>query len=139
MSPIVEKRFEYKGYPCVVLFQEMCYRCGYVGIPKGFPTDSRIENINCHGGITYTENYLYGQDDPVFLWIGFDCVHWRDGFDYEAGREYYKDDSGVLKRIDNWEEIHSHEPFERFAPKTLAFVENECKHIVDQLTSEVFQ
>ena len=35
VDPIVEKRFEYKGYPCVILFMPMCYRCGYVGLKRG--------------------------------------------------------------------------------------------------------
>ena len=31
----VESDFMYKGYRCVVVFQEMGHRCGYVGVEKG--------------------------------------------------------------------------------------------------------
>ena len=31
----VESDFAYKGYRCVVIFGDMGYRCGYVGIPVG--------------------------------------------------------------------------------------------------------
>lgn len=32
---VQEKRFEHKGFPCVVLFMPIGYHCGYVGLPKG--------------------------------------------------------------------------------------------------------
>lgn len=31
---IVEREFEHAGYKCVVVFQSMGHRCGYVGIPS---------------------------------------------------------------------------------------------------------
>jgi len=31
---IVEREFEHAGYQCVVIFQDMGHRCGYVGITK---------------------------------------------------------------------------------------------------------
>lgn len=34
MAYIVEREFEHAGYKCVVVFQEMGRRCGYVGVPK---------------------------------------------------------------------------------------------------------
>lgn len=34
MAYIVEREFEHAGYKCVVVFQEMGYRCGYVGVTK---------------------------------------------------------------------------------------------------------
>lgn len=49
--PKLEKQFEYKGFPCVILFMPTGYRCGYVWIPKEVKID--IDNIGCHGGITY--------------------------------------------------------------------------------------
>lgn len=139
MSSIVEKRFEYKGYPCVVLFLPSCWRCGYVGIPKKDYLRSQISKIECHGGITYIESFLYGQEDKDIVWIGFDCAHYRDGYDYETGRKYYKDDPKTLESIDTWEKIHSQYPFDDyyFGGRTLEYVESECKHIVDQITAEV--
>lgn len=32
-----ESKFDYKGFTCVVIFQGMGHRCGYVAIPKGHP------------------------------------------------------------------------------------------------------
>lgn len=34
---IIEREFEHCGYKCVVLFQPMGHRCGYVGIPETHP------------------------------------------------------------------------------------------------------
>lgn len=34
---IVEQEFEHAGYKCVVTFNAMGHRCGYVGIPKKPP------------------------------------------------------------------------------------------------------
>lgn len=34
---IVEREFEHSGYKCVVTFNVMGHRCGYVGIPKSHP------------------------------------------------------------------------------------------------------
>lgn len=34
---IVEQEFEHAGYKCVVVFNMMGIRCGYVGIPKNHP------------------------------------------------------------------------------------------------------
>lgn len=34
---VVEQEFEHAGYKCVVTFNVMGHRCGYVGIPKNHP------------------------------------------------------------------------------------------------------
>lgn len=34
MAYKVEREFEHAGYKCVVVFQDMGHRCGYVGVPK---------------------------------------------------------------------------------------------------------
>lgn len=33
----VESEFDYKGFKCVVVFQELGHRCGYVGVPQNHP------------------------------------------------------------------------------------------------------
>lgn len=62
MKPVLEQKFDYKGYPCVVLFMPGAYRCGYVGLPKGHKLAGKsfddLYYIDCHGGITYSEPYL---------------------------------------------------------------------------------
>lgn len=45
-SVVEEKRFEYRGYPCVVLFMDMGHRCGYVGIPADKPLTFDPEDEN---------------------------------------------------------------------------------------------
>lgn len=137
LEPVVENRFLYKGYPCVVIFQTMFHRCGYVGIPKGHKYYGKeydeINDIECHGGLTYSRNDLFGQDDEDTWWIGFDCSHYRDGEDYETAKKYWKDNPYVLEKIS----IHKHldEGFgrEEYEARTLGYVEDECQHIVDQI------
>ena len=60
MESKIEERFDYKGYPCVVMFQPMGFRTGYVGVPKDsilYGRNSTVLNtiLECHGGVTYTE------------------------------------------------------------------------------------
>ena len=89
----VEKRFEYKGYPCVIIFhtydEELLshglylenYLCGYVGLPKTSKFYKKNYDdipIDCHGGLTYGSNQLFGQNDPDTFWIGYDCAHYGD-------------------------------------------------------------
>lgn len=80
---VQEKRFDYKGFPCVILFMDHFdgFRCGYVGIPKENKLYKKPYNkidIVCHGGLTYGCTELFHQHDNDIYWIGFDCNH---GFD----------------------------------------------------------
>lgn len=99
--PKLEKQFEYKGFPCVILFMPTGYRCGYVGIPKDVKID--IDSIGCHGGITYNRDYLYHQERKDLCWIGFDCAHCFDGYDVETAKKLFSDEEGVMKQIDSLE------------------------------------
>lgn len=79
--PIVEERFEYKGFPCVVLFQSLGFRTGYVGLPKGHKYYGKhydLIPVDCHCGLTYGDYNLCGQVDKDTYWIGFDCGHCCD-------------------------------------------------------------
>lgn len=130
--PKQEKRFEYKGFPCVILFMPMGYRCGYVGVPiKQGKTISKDE-INCHCGVTYGETHLHYQDDTDKLWIGFDCGHCCDGYDVEKIKELYADDESVMKqteRMSDYFKICNEEN----PVHTLEYCEEQCKGIVEQL------
>lgn len=45
MKPVLECKFDYKGYPCIVLFMPGAYRCGYTVYPKPYePNCDEIEN-----------------------------------------------------------------------------------------------
>lgn len=128
-----ETRFEYKGYPCVVLFMEAGHRCGYVGLPKG--TTINTDYISCHGGVTYSKNELILQTDTDRFWIGFDTAHCFDKRDYKKAKEYFGDDTETLKSIllmealddkyGMWGEI-----------RTLEFCIEECKQIVEQIIAK---
>lgn len=133
-----EKRFEYKGYPCVVLFQGGGYRCGYVGLPKEneyYNVDYDNIDIDCHGGLTYSESFLYGQADRDTWWIGFDCAHYFDKNDWECVKRYFLNNEGLMEYI-KWHEEFEEQSFGYGVYKeirTLDYVVKECKNIVDQL------
>lgn len=129
-----EERFEYKGFPCVILFMTLGHRCGYVGVLKGNTIYGQCYDeipINCHGGLTYSSSELQGQTDKDIWWIGFDTAHYGDGKDFETAKEIYKYDMQAL------EEIKTYERLDRImsdgAVRDLDYCKNECKKIVDQL------
>lgn len=130
--PKQEKRFDYKGFPCVVLFMPMAYRCGYVGLPKDTEIDT--DSIDCHCGITYSENHLHCQDDTDRLWIGFDCGHCCDGYDIATAKKLYVDDKDVMRQIEVMGATGYFSICNRENPiRTLEYCEEQCKHMVEQL------
>lgn len=130
--PKQEKRFDYKGFPCVILFMPMGYRCGYVGIPKDTEIDT--DSIACHCGIAYEATYLHNQADTDKLWIGFDCGHACDGFDLDKIKELYADDESVMKQTEIMEKTGYFAICNEGNPvRTLEYCEEECKKIVEQL------
>lgn len=136
--PVQEIRFEYYGYPCVVLFMPMGYRCGYVGITrenKYYLKDYDDIPIDCHCGLTYADNRLFGQSDLDKWWIGFDCGHACDGYDIEKTKEYFEYNTATMNRLlmmqEYMELVNEDMPY-----RTLEFVIEECKKIVDQLRGE---
>lgn len=58
--------------------------CCYVEIPKGhkyYNVDNDEINVNCHGGLTYSNSYLKSVtgDEPTDRWfIGWDYAHYGD-------------------------------------------------------------
>ena len=49
----VESDFIYKGYRCVVVFGDMGYRCGYVGVPEGHRLYNK--HFDCVMGVSYED------------------------------------------------------------------------------------
>lgn len=139
MQPVLETKFTYKGYPCVVLFMPGAYRCGYVGIPTGNKlarkSADELSFLNCHGGITYSEPYLHECEGNDTWWIGFDCAHCFDGYDIETAKQYFgnEPDFQRLYKImqDLWNEANKEYKF-----SSLAYVKEECKKLVDQIEKE---
>lgn len=134
-KPIQEERFEYKGFPCVILFQSMGFRCGYVGLPKDNQYYGKEYDgipVNCHCGLTYSSSTLFHQEEKNTWWIGFDCGHACDGFDIDKLKEYYADDDEVTRMINYMHSYHTMMN-EDYDYRTLDYVKEECKKIVDQL------
>ena len=135
IGAIQEERFEYKGFPCVVIMQAGCFRTGYVGIPKTHEKYGIHYNnldIDCHGGLTYSNNTLIFQDDKDTWWIGFDTAHYGDGKDFESARELFKDYPKTLEQISHLEEVENMFPtYDMYA--SLDYCKNECMKIVEQL------
>lgn len=138
VQPIVEKRWEYKGFTCVVIFQTLAHRCGYVAIPKDhslYKVDCMNMDISCHGGLTYSDSELYGQDDKNVWWIGFDCNHYGDRRDYETAREYFGKTEAGLRLLEMMDvKFNTFDTFQ--SARTLDYCINECEQIVEQLLSE---
>lgn len=135
LQPIQESRFEYKRYPCVVLFMPYGYRCGYVGLPKiskYYKKEYDDIPVKCHEGLTYSRSMLHLQNDKDTWWIGFDCAHYNDLNDYDKAVEYFGF-CGENEALKIFNDILNdvHEPLGTI--KTLEFVENECKKIVEQI------
>lgn len=136
-TPKQEKWFDYKGFPCVILFQPMGFRCGYVGIPKEhkyYGKDYDRLDIRCHCGLTYGAMYLHRQDDKDTYWIGFDCGHSCDGFDIVKAKELYADDESVMRQMAIMKETGYYAIMnEDYPVRTLEYCEEQCKRIAEQL------
>lgn len=92
---VVENVFGHEGYTCVVVFGDLGFRCGYVGVPVWHPL-YRVEYydidkpIDVHGGLTYSGGSVdYPIESEALWWFGFDCGHAWDGFDYELSSELF--------------------------------------------------
>lgn len=137
---VQEKRFDYKGFPCVVLMQHMAFRTGYVGIPKGhklYGVGYDGIGIDCHGGLTYSDKSLALQNDEDTWWIGFDTGHYCDGKDYEMAIKMFADDVAVLNGIMLCKKIDERFGTNTLPVRTLEYCEDQCKYIVDQILQEV--
>ena len=132
MKPVLETKFEYKGYSCVVLFLPGAYRCGYVGIPVSHKLAQKsvdeLSFLDCHGGITYSEPYLHECEDTDTWWIGFDCAHCFDGYDIETAKQYFGEEPDFQRTYaimqDPWNEANK-----EYKSSSLAYVKEECKKL----------
>ena len=143
LQPKQESRFEYKGFPCVILFMPMGYRRGYVGLPKENRYYKKKYDdipVDCHCGLTYSGGRLFGQSDKDTWWIGFDCGHFCDGADKETFEKYYMDEL-KSKAVDTERAsvISAYMMFELYSEypvRTQEYVECECRKIVDQIAGD---
>lgn len=133
--PIEEERFEYKGFPCVVLFQQTGFRTGYVGLPKDNKYYGKKYDdipVSCHCGLTYADKQLPYRNDTDIWWIGFDCGHCCDANDYDKAVNYFSDNKSVLQSLLMLRELNK--IYDTGGEiRTLEYVKENCKSIVDQL------
>lgn len=133
---VIESQFDCGGFPCVVVFQRLGHRCGYVGVDKThelYHVDYQaVEDLDCHGGLTYSGGPGY----PVkgdYWWFGFDCAHYGDLPDYELAAGYFPDDPEVkLLKESPWRRFPTYD-FEEIRSKE--YVELECKKLTAQLAT----
>ncbi len=133
---VVEKVFDYKGYTCVVTFNKMGFRCGYVGVKEDHPwygVDYESEGpneISCHYGLTYSGKGEQFTDDDLW-YFGFDCGHYMDATEIDKAKEYGLVEGNnylILKKFED-----EMKQFDEWTVKTVEFVEENCKMIAEQL------
>lgn len=139
---VVEKKFDYMGLKCIVVFNKNGIRCGYVGVPASHPLyekeydDELFTNIyntiesyfDCHGGITFTEggkNSNYPIESDLW-WFGFDCGHYEDGNDYDLAIKLFPEYASDLKYMKMFNK-------DNCSVRSLWYVENEYKKLAKQL------
>ena len=76
---------------------------------------------------------LFGQNDIDTWWIGFDCAHYGDGYDIEKAKELFANDEQVMKQLTVLEQTGYFSVCEEDQVRTLDYVEENCRSIVDQL------
>lgn len=122
---VVEKQFNYKGHDCICAFTRRGIRTGYVSVKNYVDYDSVFElNIDCHGGLTFGGNLPSEYSPKEQYYIGFDCGHFGDGIDVIQAVKYELMTSSEAAIVSS--------TF-GYPVRSLDFVEDECKRIVDQL------
>lgn len=143
--------FKYKGYDCLIRRAApksqnandwLGSLCGYVAVPPSHPYYGKHYeevDLHAHGGLTYS-NPCQGDichktdiEDKVW-WFGFDCAHAGDLIPsvWEA-----RQPGGYLHHIredlfKSFKSLENHPLFQE-TYKTIEFVEDEIKSLVEQL------
>lgn len=91
----------YKGYDFYVLSLGT-HPTAYVKIPNGHPYFGKSYwniDINCHGGLTYSENHLYiDKNTKIEGWfIGWDYAHWGDYISFIGDDEILSKNNAMKK------------------------------------------
>jgi len=76
---------EYKGYKYYIVSMGT-HPCAYIEIPKNSKYYMKhydlIDDINCHGGLTFSQQYLFLEDEKLLIdhtwFIGWDYAHFGD-------------------------------------------------------------
>ena len=108
--PLVLASGTYKEYNYYVLSMGT-HPCGYIEIPKSskyYNVDYDNIPIECHGGLTYSSNYLgsIANECEERYFIGWDYAHYMDYVGYYSIGEFKPSFSERLKKFTTIEIIH---------------------------------
>ena len=127
---VVEKIFQYKGHECICIFNHLGYRRGYVSVDNVVDIEHYMElgYDNCHGGLTFGGELPYNYGQTKSKYVGFDCGHFCDGYDFEQAYKYGLITEEELDRRNNEFFYLRGNPV-----RSLDYVEYNCKKLVDQI------
>lgn len=103
-----------------------------LGLPDNEDDQVNIGSyFSVHGGITYADggknsHHPIGSD---YWWLGFDCGHYGDCPDYDLLEKLWGDNIIVRHRIQD------RDIYEEYEVRTLEYVQQECRNLVDQIIS----
>jgi hypothetical protein len=105
----IEREWVHAGLNCAVTQTSYgAHRCGYVRVPPGHPLhgkefsadNDRVDHLQAHGGVTFSEIEPCAHEDGVGWWFGFDCCHAYDArFDPDADLEKMEIETREMYRI----------------------------------------
>lgn len=81
-----KKSYGNSKYLIAVAVNDLGYRCGYVGVPKGDPLygmqydDEIFDFVSVHGGLSFSGTRKFITSDDLWF-FGFDCGHCGDAVD----------------------------------------------------------
>ena len=157
-NPTIKDKGTHRGFNYLVLSMPMGHRCGYVQIPESHPLygkhcseETVWQNINVHGGLTFSEHMIEGDCGGCFTegyWLGFDCNHICDMPDPDeksraflnrmkkmnALNKFSKNMSKILDEIfgiEPW--MKSESMFPKPKIRNNGFVVAQCRSLCDQL------
>ena len=125
---VVEKKFDYKGHECICIFNHLGFRCGYVSVQERKDYDDF--DIDCHGGLTFGDSLNEDYEPRESFYIGFDCGHYCDYQDQEKAYKY-----GLITQEEYYLFANIYRD-NRGVERTVEYVEEQCKKIVDQLEQQ---
>lgn len=138
---VIEGGGSYKGYEYLVTFTGSGNRCGYVALDAEHPFNKSIDEDNygdaglaVHGGVTFAgrehdAKALLGDNHCDDLWIGFDAAHSNDMQDLETMKLAFPNSRMTAAYLED-----PRPRLDYYATvKSLAYMEEECRGLINQL------
>ena len=137
MCEVIEKEFHYKGYNCVITFNEMGYRSGYISLYENNKFyNTSYKQINDAYKLSRKLNYA-GFTFPEkrdCYWIGFTCDSNHDKADLNHVKEVFGERSMVYNFI-NMQKIC---PIGKEGTlRTTEYIQKELEKLVDSIEEEL--